>query len=218
MPFVTLQPHGQQVAVNNIFCIGRNYAAHAAELGNRVEETPLVFIKPTSALLPVGQPIQLPSFSKDVHYETELVVLIGQGGKHIPEAAALQHIAGYAVGLDLTARDLQSAAKAKGLPWTLAKGFDGAACVSDFQPVSAIADITQARFSMSLNGVSRQQGNTAMMLFPVAYLIHYLSTVFTLQPGDLIYTGTPEGVGPLQAGDALQLSLEDRTLAEFVVA
>ncbi|WP_137939285.1 fumarylacetoacetate hydrolase family protein [Chitinivorax sp. B] len=218
MPFVTLQPTAQPVPVGNIYCIGRNYAAHAAELGNKIEETPLVFIKPTSSLHHPDQPVALPAFSNDVHFETELVILIGKGGKHIAEADALQHVAGYAVGLDLTARDVQSAAKAKGLPWTLAKGFDGAACISDFVEPDVVGDVGQIQFSLMLNGVRRQAGNTAMMLFPVPYLIHYLSTVFTLQPGDLIYTGTPEGVGPLTSGDELVLSLGDRTMATFSIA
>lgn len=217
MPSVKFAADGRQVAVSNIFCIGRNYAAHAAELGNKVEPTPLVFIKPTSALHAMDRPLTLPAFSNDVHYETELVLLIGKGGKDIPEQTALEHVAGYAVGLDLTARDIQAVAKQKGLPWTLCKGFDGAACISDFVTPDAIADIGHACFAMSLNDEPRQAGDTAMMLFSVPYLIHYLSTVFTLQAGDLIYTGTPEGVGKLDHGDRLSLTLMERPLATLSI-
>lgn len=218
MPHVILQADRREVPVSNIFCIGRNYAAHAAELGNQVEPAPLVFIKPTSALHAMDQPLTLPAFSNDVHYETELVLLIGKGGKNIPEQAALEHVAGYGLGLDLTARDIQAVAKQKGLPWTLCKGFDGAACISEFVAPDTMADIGHVRFGMSLNGEPRQAGDTALMLFSVPYLIHYLSTVFTLQPGDLIYTGTPEGVGKLNSGDRLSLTLMDRPLATLSIA
>lgn len=206
----------QATPVENIFCIGRNYAAHVKELGNRQEAEPVVFLKPLSALHHEGTAITLPSISQDVHYETELVVLIGKGGKNIPRDQALSHIAGYGLGLDLTARDRQSEAKAAGLPWTVAKGFDGAACVSRFIP-SRLADPGQIEFTMELNGQLRQVGKTSLMLFDIPFLLGYLSSVFTLSPGDLIFTGTPEGVGPLSPGDSLDLRLGDLLNAHFDV-
>lgn len=209
---------GRELPVANIFCIGRNYAAHAAELNNPIEPEPLVFIKPTSALLHEGQPIALPAFSHDVHHECELVVALGQGGKHIPREAALGHVAGYGLGLDLTARDMQAVAKQKGLPWTLAKGFDGAACVSRFVSAAELPNPSEATFSLDVNGARRQNGDCRLMLHDLPSLIAYLSSRFTLQPGDLIYTGTPEGVAALHRGDMLVLTLPGLIEARFQVA
>jgi len=208
MPHVILQEEvPRSVAVGNIFCIGRNYAAHVAELGNRAEETPVVFLKPTSALNGPGQPILLPSHSADVHYETELVLLLGRGGKRIPVHQALAHVAAYGLGLDLTARDLQTRAKQSGLPWTVAKGFDCAATVTEFIPANQFSQPQDIRFEMYLNGILKQQGSIQNMLFSIPEIISYLSSVFSLQAGDLIFTGTPEGVGPLSAGDSVKLNL-----------
>ncbi|MGC0152083.1 fumarylacetoacetate hydrolase family protein [Chromobacterium vaccinii] len=208
---------GTAISVANIFCIGRNYAAHVKELGNREELEPVVFLKPGSALSLEGRPIHLPEWTDDVHYETELVVLIGRGGKRIAREDALSHVAGYGLGLDLTARDRQSEAKARGLPWTLSKGFDQAACLSRFIAAEALPEPNRCRFSLSVNGQLRQSGRTELMLFDLAELIVYLSERFTLSPGDLIFTGTPEGVGKLYPGDRLSLRLEDRLQAEFEV-
>ena len=208
---------GQPQRVNTVFCIGRNYAAHAAELANAVEPEPLVFLKPNAALQPVGELIRLPAYSCDVHYECELVVLIGHGGDDIAETDALRHVAGYAIGLDLTARDVQGEAKRKGLPWTKAKGFRGAACVSAFVPAGTI-DPAAANFTLHINGELRQQGDSRLMLYPVATIISYLSRIYGLQAGDLIYTGTPEGVGALQPGDQLQLVLQHGPQASWQVA
>lgn len=209
---------GTPVRPANIFCIGRNYAAHAAELGNPLEAEPLVFLKPTSALLCSGMPLVLPPFSDNVHFEAELVVLIGKGGVEIDEANALSHVAGYGVGLDLTARDVQDEAKRRGLPWAKGKGFRAAACVSDFVLASEVADPQRLTFSLHVNGELRQLGDTARMLFPLSTLIAYLSRVFGLSAGDLIYTGTPEGVGRLQPGDTLALSLPTLIDARWQVA
>ncbi|QDQ27623.1 fumarylacetoacetate hydrolase family protein [Chitinimonas arctica] len=209
---------GREIAVGNIFCIGRNYAAHAAELGNRVEPEPVVFLKPTSALLQVGQAIQLPDFSSDVHHEAELVLAIGRGGKRIDRASALDHVAGYGMGLDLTARDLQTAAKQGGLPWTLSKGFDGSACVSHFVPASALPKPDESSFSLEVNGELRQRGDCRLMVYDIPFLIEYLSTRFSLQAGDLIYTGTPAGVAALRSGDSLLLKLDGLIEAHFDVA
>ncbi len=197
---------GVEQRVSTLFCIGRNYAAHAAELGNAMEEEPVVFLKPAAALLREGHPLHLPAFSQDVHFECELLVLIGRDADNIREADALQYVAGYGIGLDLTARDVQGEVKAKGLPWTKAKGFRGAACVSAFVPASEL-DPLAARFTLQVNGQLRQQGDTTLMRFSVPYIVSYLSQVYGLRAGDVIFTGTPEGVGQLHAGDVLQLDL-----------
>lgn len=217
MPAIHFQT-GETLAVANIFCIGRNYAAHAAELGNKVEAEPVVFLKPTSALMHEDTPILLPHFSRDVHFEAELVVAIGRGGKHIDEQDALSHVAGYGVGLDLTARDIQNAAKQKGLPWAVGKGFDGSACVSRFIAAAALPQPGLATFSLDINGARRQSGDCRMMVYSIPFIIAYLSSRFTLQAGDLIYTGTPEGVATLHAGDQLHLRLADLLEAQFLVA
>lgn len=219
MPHVTLQvEQTRAVQVRNIFCIGRNYAAHIAELGNRQEEDPVVFIKPTSALHTPGTPIVLPPHSSDVHYEAELVLLIGKSGKNIAEDKALKYIAGYGLGLDLTARDLQTKAKQGGLPWAVAKGFDGSATVTQFIPAEHIEQPHMLEFQMHLNGQLKQHGDVRKMLFPIPFIVRYLSQVFTLQEGDLVFTGTPEGVGPLNGGDALRLVLPGLIDTEFKVS
>lgn len=213
-----VDPERSPVPIRNIFCIGRNYAAHIAELGNRPADDPVVFSKPTSAVLQSGQDIPLPAHSQNVHFETELVLLIGRGGRQIKEADALSHVSGYAVGLDLTARDVQTRAKAQGLPWELGKGFDGSACLSSFRPMLPDVALDNMEFTLNLNGQLRQHGKVANMLYPVPFIIAYLSQVFTLQPGDIIYTGTPEGVGPLNPGDDLILGLNGETAARFRVS
>ncbi|GGY06859.1 fumarylacetoacetate hydrolase family protein [Paludibacterium paludis] len=209
---------GRETRVSTIFCIGRNYAAHAAELGNAIEEEPLVFLKPLSSLLPEGEPIVLPSWSQDIHHECELVLLIGKGGRNIPERDALAHVAGFGIGLDLTARDVQTELKKKGHPWTRAKGFPGAACVSAFVSPSNGRLPEVFRFSLAVNGEVRQRGDTSLMLFPIARLVSHLSSLYGLQEGDLVYTGTPEGVGPLQGGDRLSLTLDGHPGAQWSVA
>jgi 2-keto-4-pentenoate hydratase/2-oxohepta-3-ene-1,7-dioic acid hydratase in catechol pathway len=210
--------NGAAVRVGNIFCIGRNYAAHAAELGNAVEPEPMVFLKPTSALLLQGEPIVLPAFSQDVHHECELVLLIGKGGDNIAPEQALSHVAGYGIGLDLTARDLQSVAKQKGHPWTKSKGFRGAACLSELVPASAVSDPSHFTFSLKVNGEIRQRGDTDLMLFKLSALISNLSQIYGLSEGDLIYTGTPEGVAALHPGDRLDLKLDGLVSAEWSVS
>lgn len=211
------------IPVNNIFCIGRNYAAHITELGNRQEIQPLVFLKPNSSLTQEEIPIKLPVDNNlisygTIHYETELVLLINKRGKYIPLEQALSYVGGYGVGLDLTARDLQTIAKKNGWPWTLSKGFDHSACVSKFLTSVELGDPADVFFEMRLNGIIKQKGNTALMLFNIPYLVHYLSHAFTLTPGDLIFTGTPEGVGCLNSGDAITLNLADKLQANFFVS
>jgi len=193
--------------IGTIFCIGRNYAEHAQELGNAVPKQPMVFLKPKSAVCFNGDTILLPTQSKDVHHEVELVIAIGKGGKNIPQNSALEHIAGIDVGIDLTARDIQQTAKDKGHPWSIAKGFDTFAPISNFAPLSSITSIQNLELELKVNGKTRQIGNTSEMIFPCDILISYLSSIFTLYPGDLIFTGTPKGVSALNTGDTLEASL-----------
>lgn len=204
--------------VNTVYCIGRNYVAHIAELGNEMPEEPLVFLKPNACLLHSGGEIVLPSFSENVHYETELVLLIGRDADELDEKEALSAVAGYGVGLDLTARDVQDTIKAQGLPWTKAKGFKGAACVSDFIAADKLAEPLQTAFSMQLNGETRQSGNTALMMFALPKILCFLAETYGLRRGDLVFTGTPEGVGRLKGGDRLHLDLAGLVQADFSVA
>ncbi|MBA2656711.1 MAG: fumarylacetoacetate hydrolase family protein [Tatlockia sp.] len=204
------------INISNIFCIGRNYAAHNSELGNKNEDQPLVFLKPTSALN-TQNIINLPQISNEIDYETELVLLIGKKGKKLKKEEALAVISGYGLGLDLTARDLQAEAKKKGLPWTIAKGFDNAASVSAFIPAAEIPDPLMLNFQMKLNGKIRQQACIDEMLFELPYLISYLSTQFTLEVGDLIFTGTPAGTGRINIGDLIELNLADKLEMVFTI-
>lgn len=196
-----------ELSVNSIFCIGRNYAEHAKELQNEVPEEPMVFLKPVSSVICDGESIVLPKQSREVHHEVELLVAIGQGGKNIGRKDALKHIAGYGIGIDVTARDLQQDAKKRSHPWTVAKGFDTFAPISNFVPATAIQDPQNLELKLEVNNKVRQQGNTRDMIFPVAELVAYLSTIFTLMPGDLIFTGTPEGVSAISKGDQIIASL-----------
>jgi 2-keto-4-pentenoate hydratase/2-oxohepta-3-ene-1,7-dioic acid hydratase in catechol pathway len=194
---------GRQVPVGKILCLGRNYPEHAREMKAQLPSTPVVFLKPPSALIDDGGRIVFPPYSQEMHHEVELVALIGVGGSAIPRERAMDHIGGYAVGLDMTLRDLQSDAKKAGLPWTVAKGFDTSAPVSRFVPRSAVADPSGLDMSLSVNDVVKQSSNTRHMLFSIPDIVAYLSIVFTLEAGDLIFTGTPEGVGPVKRGDTL---------------
>lgn len=189
-----------------IFCIGRNYAAHIEELKNERPDQPLVFMKPATALLREGKPFYLPDFSDDIHYECELVVRIGKHGKAISPEFAANYIDGFSLGLDLTARDLQTKLKDKGQPWEIAKAFDHSAPIGEFIELNKPLD--EIGFTLEKNGTQVQLGNTKNMLFPIPGIISYLSKYFTLQKGDLIFTGTPEGVGPVSKGDLFKGSLE----------
>lgn len=201
-----------------IFAIGRNYAEHIKELNNERPDEPVIFTKPDTALLRANAPFYYPDFSKDIHHEVELVVRISKEGKNIQENFASRYYDAIGVGIDFTARDLQQKAKEKGLPWDIAKGFNGSAPISDkFIPVSEFKNLKDINFSLSINGELRQQGNTSLMLFNFDYIISYLSRFFTLRSGDLIFTGTPKGVGPVKIGDTLSASIENETLLEFSV-
>ena len=190
-----------------IICIGRNYAEHAKELGNEIPENPVIFMKPDTAVLKKGSDIYLPEFSNDVHYELEVVVKISKGGKYIQEENASKHYDEIALGIDFTARDLQSQLKGKGLPWELAKGFDGSAVVSDFYSKENF-DLKNLKFQLKKNKEMVQDGNTNLMLFSPDQIIAFVSQYFTLRVGDLIYTGTPKGVGKVEENDDLELFLE----------
>lgn len=217
MPGVRLDGVAEEIRVGTIYCVGRNYRAHAREMGSEIPTEPVLFLKPATALVAEGDPILLPSFSGDVHHEVEMVLLIGMEGKDIPPTEAMDYVIGYGVGLDLTARDLQTEAKKNGLPWAVSKGFDGSAPVSRFLPVEAVPDPQSLELSLSVNGTVRQKSTTAEMIFPVREIVAAVSRYFTLTGGDLIYTGTPEGVGPLAPGDVLELSLGERLRARFDV-
>jgi fumarylpyruvate hydrolase len=194
--------------VHRIYCIGRNYAEHAKEMGAAVERTqPMFFMKPADAVVTDGADVPYPSATQELHHEVEMVVALARGGRDIPVERALDCVFGYGVGLDLTRRDLQAAAKAKGHPWDVAKGFDASAPVSALYPASAVGHPSNERLSLAVNGELRQQTSINEMIFDVAAIIHELSKLWTLQPGDLIFTGTPAGVAALARGDHFRAEL-----------
>ena len=197
-------PDGREVRPGKVLCIGRNYAAHVREMGDVEEADPVVFLKPPSALVASGGTVVLPRQSEEVHHELELVAVVGTGGRHIAPADALGHVAAYALGLDLTARDLQAQAKASKGPWSIAKGFDTFAPLGPLAAAADVGDPQRLEIALTVNGERRQRGTTDHMVFPVARIVAFLSSVFTLEPGDLVYTGTPEGVGPVRDGDRLE--------------
>jgi 2-keto-4-pentenoate hydratase/2-oxohepta-3-ene-1,7-dioic acid hydratase in catechol pathway len=186
-----------------IICIGRNYAAHIEELKNEKPGQPVVFLKPDTALVKGGAPFYYPDFSTNIHHEVELVLKISKEGKYIQPQFAHRYFEEIGLGIDFTARDLQDQCKAKGLPWEIAKAFNGSAPIGDFKSVSEFSDLKNIDFHLEINGEVKQKGNTSLMLFDFATIISYVSQFFTLKKGDLIYTGTPAGVGPVQPGDQL---------------
>jgi len=186
-----------------IICIGRNYAAHIEELKNEKPGQPVVFLKPDTALVKGGAPFYYPDFSTNIHHEIELVLKISKEGKYIQLQFAHRYFEEIGLGIDFTARDLQDQCKAKGLPWEIAKAFNGSAPIGDFKSVSEFSDLKNIDFHLEINGEVKQKGNTSLMLFDFATIISYVSQFFTLKKGDLIYTGTPAGVGPVQTGDQL---------------
>ena len=197
-----------------IICIGRNYAEHAKELGNEIPESPVIFMKPDTAVLKKGSDFYIPEFSDDVHYELELVLKISKGGKYIQQENAGKYYDEIGLGIDFTARDLQSQLKSKGLPWELAKAFDGSAVVSDFYKKEDF-DMRNINFSLMKNKQEVQNGNTSMMIFSPEKIIAFVSQYFTLRVGDLIFTGTPKGVGKVSENDILESFLEDRKVFDL---
>jgi 2-keto-4-pentenoate hydratase/2-oxohepta-3-ene-1,7-dioic acid hydratase in catechol pathway len=200
-----------------IICIGRNYVDHAKELNNPVPAEPVVFIKPDSAILQTDKPFFIPEFTNDVHHELEVVVKINRVGKHIQKKFAHKYYDSFTVGIDFTARDLQSELKAKGLPWEKAKAFDGSAPIGKFIKLAVQEDINNTSFSLTKNGEVVQQGNTKDMLFSIDSIIEHVSKYFTLKIGDLIFTGTPAGVANVKIGDTLEAFVgENKLLTTFV--
>ncbi len=200
-----------------IIAIGRNYAEHAKELNNPVPTTPVIFMKPDTALLKDNKPFYHPEFSQDIHHEIEIVLKISKEGKYISEKFAAGYYEEVALGIDFTARDIQQKHKEKGLPWELAKAFDGSAPVSDFVPKSQFANLYELNFKLDINGETRQEGNTRDLLFSFERIIAFVSQYITLKKGDLIFTGTPQGVGKVNPGDHLQGFLEGNKLLDFFV-
>ena len=194
---------GQQLPIGKILCIGRNYWEHIKELGNAPPEAPVIFIKPASSVIAEGETVVIPSYSHDCHHEAELALLIGRKGKDIPVDQAMEHIAGYGVGIDLTLRDVQGELKKKGLPWEIAKGFDTACPLSAFVEASKVADPQNLQIRLTVNGELRQDGNTSMMIHSIPAIVSHMSGRFTLEPGDVILTGTPAGVSRIVSGDIL---------------
>ncbi|MBI2619459.1 MAG: fumarylacetoacetate hydrolase family protein [Ignavibacteriales bacterium] len=209
MPIVSLRGTQKPFTVSKIICVGRNYAEHAKEMKVDLPTVPVLFLKPPSAIIREGEDIIIPPISREVHHEVEMTVLLGQGGKNIPAETALEHVAGFGVGLDMTLRDVQTEAKKKGLPWTLAKGFDTSAPLSEFAPAGSVADPHSLQIQLAVNGAVRQKGNTADFIFRLDRLLSLISTYFTLEAGDVIFTGTPEGVAQVAAGDTLEARLLD---------
>ncbi|MEY4156546.1 MAG: Fumarylpyruvate hydrolase [Pseudomonadota bacterium] len=205
--YVPVAGTGQQFPVHRIYCVGRNYVEHAQEMGFTGREPPFFFLKPADAIVvvPAGETgsMPYPSLTQDLHHEIELVVAIGQGGRNIKAADAMSHIFGYAVGLDMTRRDLQGEMKKQGRPWCIGKAFDHSAPIGPIVPAAQAGDVTHAEISLQVNGKDRQRSNVSKLIWNIAETIEHLSAAWELQPGDLIYSGTPEGVAAVVAGDLL---------------
>jgi len=203
-PSVEVAATDERFPVHRVYCVGRNYAKHAREMGMDPDrEPPFFFAKPADAVVANGTPVPYPPRTANLHHEIELVVAIGMGGRDIPLGNALAHVYGYAVGLDLTRRDLQFAARDQGRPWDVSKGFDCSAPVSAIRPAAEMGHPEQGAIWLEVNGEPRQRANLSEMIWSVPEIVAELSTYFELRPGDLVFTGTPEGVGPVQRGDSL---------------
>jgi 2-keto-4-pentenoate hydratase/2-oxohepta-3-ene-1,7-dioic acid hydratase in catechol pathway len=197
-----------ELGVGKILCLGKNYAAHAKEMLSDVPTTPIVFMKPSTAIITGSDKIIIPQISKEVHHEVELVVVVGKEAKNISAKNAYDYIAGYAIGLDMTLRDVQSDAKKKGNPWTVAKGFDTSAPISEVIPKDQIKNPHALTITCKVNGALCQKSSTGKMIFTIDKIIEYISSIFTLEEGDLIFTGTPEGVGQVVTGDLIEAEIE----------
>ncbi len=200
-----------------IIAIGRNYINHAKELNNPVPKEPIFFLMPDSALLRSNRPFFYPDFSNDIHYEVEIIVKISRLGKNVASKFAHRYYNEIGIGIDFTARDLQQKCKEKGLPWEIAKSFDGAAAISDFVSLEKTGDIDNINFRLELNGKEVQKGNTGDMIFKVDSLIEHVSQYMTIKIGDYMYTGTPSGVGPIKIGDRLVAYIEDEKMMDFII-
>lgn len=200
-----------------IIAIGRNYTEHIEELKNERSDAPVVFLKPDTALLKNNTPFYHPDFSENIHHEVEIVLKVCKEGKHIKKEFASRYFDEIGIGIDFTARDLQDKCKAKGLPWEIAKGFNGSAPIGQFISIKEIPDLENINFHLLINGELRQKGNTSMMLFDFGSIIEYVSNFFTLKKGDLIFTGTPAGVGKVNIGDHLEAFIEEQKLLDFEI-
>ncbi len=205
---VPVTGRSERFPVHRIYCVGRNYAEHAKEMGHTGREAPFFFMKPADAVLPVDAgdigTLPYPGLTSNLHHEIELVVAIGKGGKNIAAANALQHVYGYAVGLDMTRRDLQNDMKKQGRPWCIGKGFDHSAPIGPITPAAQAGDVAHAEIYLKVNGQDRQRSQVTQLIWNIAETIEQLSAGWELQPGDLIFTGTPEGVGAVVSGDVLE--------------
>jgi len=204
--------------VGKILCLARNYAEHIRELGNATPDAPVLFIKPATSIVASGERIVIPSYSRDCHHEIELAVLIGKTGRDIPEAEAMDYVAGYGVALDMTLRDTQGDLKAKGLPWEIAKGFDTSCPLSAFVPAHEVDNPHALELTLTVNGSVRQQGSTALMMRRIPEVIAYASGIFTLEAGDVLLTGTPAGVAAVAPGDRLVARISGLPALEVEVA
>jgi fumarylpyruvate hydrolase len=212
VPSLPVVGETRRFAVNRIYCVGRNYADHAREMGHDPDrEPPFFFMKPANSIVADGKDMQYPNLSKDVHHEIEMVVAIGTGGANIAADKALEHVYGYGVGLDMTRRDLQGEAKKMGRPWDTGKAFDQSAPCAALTPVTQCGHLSQGAVKLSVNGELRQEGDLNQLIWSIPDTIAYLSTLFTLEPGDLIMSGTPAGVGPVKKGDVLEGTVEGLT-------
>ncbi|MCX2482630.1 fumarylacetoacetate hydrolase family protein [Pedobacter sp. MR2016-24] len=198
-----------------VIAIGRNYAAHAKELNNPLPSSPVIFLKPDTAVLKDNKPFYIPEFSSDIHYELEVVLKVCKEGKHIAEKFAGNYFDEIGLGIDFTARDIQTVHKEKGLPWELAKAFDNSAAISHFIPKDQIADLKDLQFELKINNETRQNGNTKNILFSFEKIIAFVSQYITLKKGDLIFTGTPEGVGQVHQGDKLEAWMAGEQFLNF---
>ena len=218
MNHVILHGQSEPIRVGKIVCLGRNYVDHIKELGNEIPSSPVIFIKPASSIVHAGEPIRIPDYSTDCHHEVELAVLIGKTGSRLTDAEAPDVVAGYGVAIDLTLRDVQSRLKEKGLPWEIAKGFDTACPLSDFIPATEVPDPHNLQLTIKVNGEIRQDGNTRLMMRTIPRFISEVSAIFTLQPGDILLTGTPAGVSRVQSGDRIEAVIEQVGRLEIEVA
>lgn len=202
-----------------IFAVGRNYVEHIQELNNQRPDEPVIFTKPDTALLRNNAPFYYPDFSKEIHHEVELVLRICKEGKNVQEKFAHKYYDAIGIGIDFTARDIQKKIKENALPWDIAKGFDGSAPISaKFIPVSDFPDLKNINFSLEIDGVTKQKGNTGLMIFSFDYIVSYLTKFFTLRTGDLIFTGTPKGVSAVSVGNKLTAYIENEKLLECEVS
>ena len=202
---IPVEGDSRRFPVNRIYCVGRNYADHAREMGHDPDrEPPFFFMKPATSIVTDGKDMQYPSLTQDLHHEIEMVIAIGIGGSNIAPADALNHVWGYGVGLDMTRRDLQGEAKKMGRPWDTGKAFDESAPCASLVPVSQCGHLAKGLINLKVNGVVKQEGDLAMMIWNVPDTIAYLSTLFALEPGDLIFSGTPAGVAAVKKGDVLE--------------